>query len=293
MASPMTVTPHHPQGSTDRISSAATYVFAVCRADHPGNFASASRGHAAGGPLRLLTVGGVCAVVQDVPAAEFSEAALRDRLADAAELERCARTHHEVVTAAASVGPTVPLPLATLYLDDERAGTALRENQDRFGAVLERITGRAEWAVKVYMTHPETLARSAVPAPPEKPPPNTQPGPQQRSGRAYMNRLRGRQQLRESQREAALAAGERVGSALRELAVGTVQRRPHGPEVTGKDRTQVMNAACLIADDRIEELTTTIRRLRASPEFKGIEIDVCGPWAPYSFTDGGDLAQHR
>ncbi|MGW0940715.1 GvpL/GvpF family gas vesicle protein [Streptomyces sp. NPDC002666] len=288
----MTVIPHHPPGSTDRISSAATYVFAVCRADHPGDFASTSHGHAAGGPLRLLRVGGVCAVVQDVPTAEFSEEALRDRLADAAELERCARTHHEVVTAAASVGPTVPLPLATLYLDDERAATALRENQDRFRAVLEHITGRAEWAVKVYMTHSDTLARSAVPDAPAAPPPNSRSEPQQRSGRAYMNRLRSRQQLRESHREEALAAAEQVGSALRDLAVGTVQRRPHGPEVTGKDRTQVMNAACLIAEDRIEELTSTIGRLRASPEFKGIEIDVSGPWAPYSFTDGGDLARH-
>ncbi|WP_406143336.1 GvpL/GvpF family gas vesicle protein [Streptomyces sp. NBC_01012] len=288
----MTVTPHHPLGSTDRIGSATTYVFAVCRADHPGDFATTTYGHASGGPLRLLTVGGVSAVVQDVPAAEFSEAALRDRLADAAELERCARTHHDVVTAAASVGPAVPLPLATLYLDDERACTSLRENQDRFRAVLERITGRAEWAVKVYMTHSDTLARSAASGHDGTPPPDTGTEPRQRSGRAYMNRLRGRQQLRESHREAALAAAERVDSTLRDLAVGTVQRRPHGPEVTGKDRTQVMNAACLIAEERTAELTDTMRRLRASLDVDGIEIDVSGPWAPYSFTDGEDLAQH-
>lgn len=288
----MTVTPHRSPCSTDSIASAVTYVFAVCRADRPDDLASTCSGHAGGGPLRLLTVGRLCAVVQDVPATEFSEAALRDRLADAAELERCARIHHDVVTAAATGGPTVPLPLATLYLDDERAGTALRENQDRFRVVLDQIAGRAEWAVKVYVTHPDTLARSAAPTTPQMPPPDTRPGPPQASGRAYLKSLRSRQELRESHREAALAAAEQVDSAVRELAVGTVRRRPHGPEVTGKDRTQVMNVACLIAEDRSEELAATIGRLRASPEFNGIEIDVSGPWAPYSFTDGGDLARH-
>ncbi|WP_405386336.1 GvpL/GvpF family gas vesicle protein [Streptomyces sp. NBC_01102] len=287
----MTVTPHPSSCSTDSIASTITYAFAVCLADRSGNLASVLSGHAGGGPVRLLTVGRLRAVVQDVPTADFSEAALRDRLADAAELEYCARIHHDVVTTAAAGGPTVPLPLATLYLDDERAGAALRENQERFGKVLDQVAGRAEWAVKVYMTHSDTLARGAAPTSPGMAPAEALPGPQQASGRAYMKSLRSRQKLRESHREAALAAADQVDSTVRGLAVGTVRRRPHGPEVTGKDRTQVMNLACLIAEDRSAELAATIGRLRTSPDFDGVEIDVSGPWAPYSFTDGGDLAR--
>ncbi|MFD4029457.1 GvpL/GvpF family gas vesicle protein [Streptomyces sp. NPDC058637] len=287
----MTVPPHPSPCSTDSIASTVTYAFAVCLADRSGDLASVFSGHAGGGPVRLLTVGRLCAVVQDVPAADFSEAALRDRLADAAELEYCARIHHDVITAAAAGGPTVPLPLATLYLDDERAGAALRENQERFRKVLDQVAGRAEWAVKVYMTHSDTLARAAAPTSPGMPPVDTPPGPQQASGRAYMKSLRSRQKLRESHRESALAAADQVDGAVRGLAVGTVRRRPHGPEVTGKDRIQVMNLACLIAEDRSEELAATIGRLRTSPDFDGMEIEVSGPWAPYSFTDGEDLAR--
>ncbi|WP_405674754.1 GvpL/GvpF family gas vesicle protein [Streptomyces sp. NBC_01511] len=267
--------------SAEGVGSCATYVFAVCRSDHPAS-TSAAQGHAGGGPLRLLTVGSLCAVVQDVPPAEFSEAALRERLGDAAELERCARAHHGVVTAAAADGPAVPMPLATLYLGDERARTAIEENRESFRLALERITGRAEWAVKVYLTQSATTARSVASDTRQTPAP----------GRAYLDRLRSRQDLREQHRESAVAAAERVDRAVRELAVAMVPRRPHGPEVTGKDRTQIMNMAYLIADDRIEELAATIGRLRASPDFDGIEIDVTGPWAPYSFTDGGDLAGH-
>lgn len=277
--------------SAEGVGSCATYVFAVCRSDHPAS-PSAAQGHAGGGPLRLLTVGSLCAVVQDVPATEFSEAALRERLGDAAELERCARAHHGVVTAAAADGPAVPMPLATLYLGDERARAAIEENRESFRLALERITGRAEWAVKVYLTQSATTARSVAPDTRQTPAPGRGAGPGAVSGRAYLDRLRSRQNLREQHRESALAAAERVDRAVRELAVAMVPRRPHGPEVTGKDRTQIMNMAYLIADDRSEELAATIGRLRASPDFDGIEIDVTGPWAPYSFTDGGDLAGH-
>ncbi|MEV8407967.1 GvpL/GvpF family gas vesicle protein [Streptomyces niveus] len=273
--------------SAEAVSARATYVFAVCRSDHPTSL-SAAHGHAGGGPLRLLTVGSLCAVVQDVPATEFSEAALRERLGDAVELERCARAHHGVVTAAAADGPAVPMPLATLYLGDERARAAIEENRESFRLALDRITGRAEWAVKVYLTQSAATARSVAPDTRQ----TSAPGPGPVSGRAYLDRLRSRQNLREQHRESAVAAAERVDREVRDLAVAMVPRRPHGPEVTGKDRTQISNMAYLIADDRSEELAATIRRLRTSPDFDGIEIDVTGPWAPYSFTDGGDLAGH-
>lgn len=277
----MTSTPHH-SPPADGAGSFVTYAFAVCRSDHPGNLTSV-HGHAEGGPVRLLAIGSLCAVVQDVPAARFSEEALRERLGDAAELERCARTHHDVVTAAAASGPAVPMPLATLYFGDERARAAIGESRERFSLALEHITDRTEWAVKVHLAQAGTTVPE--PAAPE-------PGPRQLSGRAYLDRLRNRQHLREQHRQNALAAAEQVDIAVRELAAGTVRRRPHGSEVTGKDRTQIMNAAYLIDKDRTEELAATIERLRASPEFRGIEICVSGPWAPYSFTDGGDLANH-
>ncbi|WP_405780410.1 GvpL/GvpF family gas vesicle protein [Streptomyces sp. NBC_00859] len=285
----MTAPPQQAPGRPGSAGSLATYVFAVCGPDRPAHPGPAS-GHAGGGPLRFLDVGPLRAVVQDVPADAFSESALRERLTDPAELERCARTHHDVVTAAASGGPTVPLPLATLYLGDERARAALAESQDRFRTVLDRTAGRVEWAVKVYLT--QSGAPSGTAAPPGTPQPG-RPGSEAGAGRAYLNRLRGLRQEREQRQERALAAAEQVDSAVRELAAGSVRRRPHGPEATGEGRTQVMNAAYLIAEDSGGELASTIGRLRGSPDFDGIEIDISGPWAPYSFTDGAVHAGHQ
>ncbi|WP_328327017.1 MULTISPECIES: GvpL/GvpF family gas vesicle protein [unclassified Streptomyces] len=277
----MTLTSHQPPSPADGSGALATYVFAVCGPDRPARLDPA-QGHTGGGPLRFLPVGPLRAVVQDVPADAFSEAALRERLTDPAELERCARTHHDVVTAVADAGPTVPLPLATLYLGDERAAAALGASRERFRTVLDHIAGRVEWAVKVYLAQPGS---GTGPAAPSGPPPEVGPGQERETGRAYLNRLRGARQQRESRQESALSAAEQVDSAVGALAVGSVRRRPHGPEATGRGRTQIMNAAYLIAEERGGQLARTIGRLRSAPGSDGIEIEISGPWAPYSFTD--------
>lgn len=93
-----------------------TYVFAVTRTPSSETLPPGAVGHEGGGPLRVLRVGALALVVQDVPAEDFGEAALTDRFNDPYQLERCARAHHRGVHAAAGLGPVVPLPLATLYL---------------------------------------------------------------------------------------------------------------------------------------------------------------------------------
>ncbi|PNG93308.1 GvpL/GvpF family gas vesicle protein [Streptomyces malaysiensis] len=261
-----------------------SYVFAVCRGGGPT--ASAERpaerlaeglaelpGLGTGTPVRTLPAGPLTAVVQDVPAAGFGEEALRRRLSDRAELERCARAHHAVITAASALAPTVPLPLATLYLDDRRVQEALDERQTSFLTALDRIAGRAEWGVKVY-------APTGPPPAPEAP---STDGPG--SGRAYLDRVRTRRQSREQRHTQSLRAAERVDTAVRGLAVAARRLRPHGVEVTGKHRTHVLNAAYLLDLGRERELRAALASLRHDET--DIQIELSGPWAPYSFADAG------
>ncbi|GAA1699939.1 GvpL/GvpF family gas vesicle protein [Streptomyces yatensis] len=259
-----------------------TYAFAVCRGGALTALA-ALPGLDTGAPVRTLTAGPLTAVVQDVPAAGFGEEALRRRLSDHDELERCARAHHTVITAAAALAPTVPLPLATLYLDDDRAREALGERETSLLTALDRIAGRAEWGVKVY-----------APAGPPPPAPETAPANGtangKASGRAYLDRVRTRQRSREQRHTLTLRAAERVDTAVRGLAVAARRLRPHGVEVTGKHRTQVLNAAYLLDLGRERELRAALASLHRDES--DIQIELSGPWAPYSFADGG-LADRR
>ncbi|MGW7086787.1 GvpL/GvpF family gas vesicle protein [Streptomyces sp. NPDC054871] len=269
----------------------AVCVFAVRRGRGPA-LPPDLAGHEGGGPLRLVPVGALWAVVQDVPAHDYSEEALRERLSDPATLERCVRDHHAVVTAFAARGGAIPLPLATLYHSEERSRAALVANGPCFERTLERITGRYEWAVKVNLLAPraqspqtpQTLKSPKTPQTPRKSSAQDDETPAP-SGRAYLARLRERGQERDDRRQRALDAAELLDRAVLSVADATVRRRPHSAEIVGRDRTQIMNAAYLVAEQRGAELLALLDRLRAAPEFEGCEVDVTGPWVPYSFVD--------
>ncbi|MGP3972821.1 GvpL/GvpF family gas vesicle protein [Streptomyces sp. 8N114] len=291
---------------TDAAAATATYVFAVCRGGDPAAVAGLP-GQAPGSPVRLLRFGSLKAVVQDVPAAEFGEESLRERLTDRTELERCARAHHAVIAAVAGSAPTVPLPLATLYLGDERARVALREDERRFHTVLERIADRVEWGVKVYARRETTVRpdRSATVTPartPTGPPARTPAGPGAagadaagsassggRSGRAYLERVRGARQERERRQQAGLDAAEAVDRALRGIAVASRRLRTHEAALTGERGAQLLNAAYLVAEGREREVAEAVEDVRRAPRCRGVEVEVTGPWVPYSFVDGGEL----
>ncbi|MFE4055992.1 GvpL/GvpF family gas vesicle protein [Streptomyces sp. NPDC059096] len=250
----------------------ATYVFAVCgHVDH--NTLTALPGIGVSFPVRPLPFGALTAVVQHVEAAHFSEDAWRARLSDERELERCARAHHDVVSAAALRGPTIPLPLATLYRSDARASQALRKDAERFRTVLRRIDGRVEWAVKVYAHTPPTPATAPMA---EK----GRDGSSPRDGRAYLERKRGLQKRREQRHDEALHTAETVDSALRAVAVASRRLRTHAQEPREPARTQVLNAAYLVDEKRGEEVARTVLELRRST---GADIEMSGPWVPYSF----------
>lgn len=231
--------------------------------------------------MRALAAGSLTAVVQEVPAAAFSEEALRQRLAEQDELERCARTHHDVISAAARHADTVPLPLATLYLGEHRVREALRTDAPRFHAALERVAGRVEWGVKVYATAPPVPAAGPGPAAPAA----ERGDGADASGRDYLSRVRSRNRAREDRMDTGLRAAERVDAEFRGIAVAARRLRTHGPELTGERRPQLLNAAYLVAAGADRAVTEAVGRLGAAEP--GVAVEVTGPWVPYSFADGG------
>lgn len=266
---------HH--AHRDRAPGAGvTYVFAVCRGARATHTADVTGlvGMPGGAAVRLLPSGPLTAVVQTVPAADFTDEVWQSRLSDPREIERYARAHHEVVSAAAAHGPAVPLPLATLYHDDDRARRALDDESPRFHRVLKHIAHHAEWGVKVY--EPATA--------PEETEPVTAGGGGREvpagAGLAYLNRRRGVQERRERRREQALSVAESVDAELRELATASRRLRTHGAVPGGDDRVHVLNATYLVAEYRSEELGALVRGLG---ERNGARIELTGPWVPYSF----------
>ncbi|MDX3323345.1 GvpL/GvpF family gas vesicle protein [Streptomyces sp. ME02-6979-3A] len=255
----------------------ALYVFAVCDAPDPAAFGGLP-GVAAGQPLSRLRFGPLTAIVQTVRAADFTDEVWQARMADRDELERYARAHHDVVSAAAASCPTVPLPLATLYHGEDRARQALLDETERFRTALERTACHSEWGVKVYTADLPAPDPSASPPRAEAPAAGSRPAPG--AGLAYLERKRGVQARRERRHEDALRLAETVEAAFGTLSAAGRRLRLHTPELVEKGYTQVLNATFLVPDHRGAELQVLARTLRNTT---GARIDVSGPWVPYSF----------
>jgi hypothetical protein len=252
-----------------------TYLFALCASRPPREALAAVPGHPGGGPLRTLEAGDVTLVVQDVPASDFHEQALAERLERTGELQRCALAHHRGVAAAAPHGPVVPLPMATVYLSDDNAVAAVAAREQAVLAVFGRLVGRTEWAVKVHTAARETAA----------PPSGSDGSPAAgtEGGRSYLSRASARQRARRDRHETGRALALTVDRALRAYVVDATSHRPQSEQLTGVKAPQLLNAAYLVDDAGRAAFTAALERLRADERLRGVEITWSGPWVPYSF----------
>ncbi|MEU6533240.1 GvpL/GvpF family gas vesicle protein [Streptomyces sp. NPDC046928] len=244
-------------------------VFAVTDSPVPPDVLARTPGHDGGGPLRTLAAGPLHLVVQEVPAADFGAEALAERLNRPDVLERCARAHHRGVEAAAGAGSVVPLPMATLYLDDGNAVRAVTARQASLRALLERLRDRTEWAVKVHGPAAGATDSAA--------------GEAAADGRSYLRRASARRRTERETREQALARAHAVDRELRAHAVAATRHRPQSERLTGTSVPQLLNAAYLVDDARREEFLRAVGRLARETGATGLEVTVSGPWIPYSF----------
>lgn len=263
-----------------------TYAYAVLR-DSAG-LAAALDGveGVAQAPVRLVPEGSgreLAAAVSPVPAQDFQESALRRHLEDLAWLETVARAHHAVIETLAAHTTVLPLRLATVYLDDSRVETMLRENAQAFSGALRRLVGHLEWGVKIYAELPPDNQAAGVPDAA-----GTADGLS--PGRAYLRARRSQRHSRDESYRAAQQAAERVEAIGRDLAADHARHRVQQGELATGAGENVVNDAYLLAHETAAQFRT--RALQVAQELPGVRIEVTGPWAPYSFADPPDAAQN-
>lgn len=218
-------------------------------------------------PLRMLVLGSVAAIVSDVPAADFAEEALRDRLENLEWLERVARRHDVVVQACHRAGVVMPLRLATIYIDDRSAEQRLAEIADEAERTLDRLDGCDEWGVKMFNS-----SVGAEPAPTAAAP---------TSGADYLRRRQAEMMRSGEAAAAASADADTVYRTLAENAVADIRHRPQDPRLAGRPERMVLNAAFLVRRAEVHVFRVAAAELAGErPEGSFV---LTGPWAPYSF----------
>jgi hypothetical protein len=222
------------------------------------------------GSLDVVEKDGLAAVVSDVDLAVYGEQGLREHLEDLTWLERVARRHDDVVHAVAQHGPTAPLRLATICLDDDGVRSRLSEWHDGLRAALDRVEGRSEWSVKAYARPRAATAGDGAAA-------ATSPG----AGAAYLQRKRAQTDERRTAEEQGVTAATEIHAALASTAVASRLLAAQDPRLTGHEGTMTLNGAYLVADQDADAFVAATERQGAAHD--EVRLEVHGPWPPYSF----------
>ena len=156
--------------------------------------------------------------------------------------------------------------LVTIYADEEGVRRRLEAVRDDLVAALDRVTGRAEWGLKVY-------AR-----------PGDEPDvarPRETSGVAYLQRKREAATARRTADEDAESVARELHDALSGAAVASRVLAPQDPRLSGRPERMIHNGAYLVPFEQADVFRTIATQLgSARPD---LIIDLQGPWPPYSF----------
>ncbi|GAA1725672.1 GvpL/GvpF family gas vesicle protein [Streptomyces yatensis] len=232
----------------------------------------------AGEPVVAVRHQGLAVLAGAVPAEDFDEGPLRERLEDMAWLEKVARTHQRVVDTVGAESCVIPVRLATVCQGEEGLRRMLATGRERFASALDRLEGRVEWGVKAYAATP---APQEPPAP-DGPPAGTPNAPGGMSGRDYLRRRKAQRQAAERRWGDTEEGARLVHETLSGLAERARLHPPQDPRLSGVSDRNVLNAAYLVRREdgaafaeRVGELAGRTAALR---------VELTGPWAPYSFT---------
>ncbi|MEU0006783.1 GvpL/GvpF family gas vesicle protein [Streptomyces sp. NPDC006314] len=242
------------------------YVYAVCRPF--GTPLQSQLTGIGGAPPALLHHHGLVAVVSTVPEADFSESALKAHLEDLDWLTATARAHQGVIDALTTVTTPLPLRLGTVFRDDSGVRMMIEAREDDFRRILDRLHGRVEWGVKVYLE----------PEPAEPAPAVAKPA----SGRDYLRRRREHSHAHEEKWQRAEEFAESLNERLSRLAEDTRLHAPQNSALSATPGQNILNGAYLVPREHSEEFVELVDRTK--DEAPGIRVELTGPWAAYSFT---------
>ncbi len=223
-------------------------------------------------PPIIVEAAGLAGIASPVPApgANDGERALFD---DPDRVAVLALGHNRLLSFIAENVDVAPLRLGSLHTSEHSVQEALAREATTFFAVLDRIAGAQEFAVRVNQDNP---AACALHAPARNATLN---------GRDY---LRARQGTLVQAREAASATAKSL-QALREALAQIGEESLLLPARAGEAglNRRLLDMAILVKRSATATFAEKIGTLSASLKVAGLTLDVTGPWPAYSFATAG------
>jgi hypothetical protein len=241
-----------------------------------------------GVPIQVVaSIGEISAVGCTVGLEEFSQEEVALRLNDMEWVTRIATLHYAIAEQLYLHSQVfLPFRLCTVFSSPERVQELLDSKQPIFEAEFKRLTGMAEFGLKIW-AHDAWLGRRAIASKPglrEKQAAVTQGG-----GKAFFARKQFEVELADTKKQLVPQLTHRLTasvSAALSLPIGH-SRNLTLPPNQAPDFVGLVNVSLLLKRNQTEELKLLAERLDREALEGGL-VEVLGPLPPYSFINLGD-----
>jgi len=234
-------------------------------------------------PTLTLSHQDIQAIVGIVSLDEFGQQELSDHLHDADWVAAKVRAHEAVVEELCTHGAVVPMRFGTIFCTEIGVRDMLAEHQGRFRAALVRVAGKREWGVKVYFSRQRGAEAAATNSPAVRE--LKALIAEQTPGMAYFSQKRLQDTTMQEVDRAIDECSQRTHERLAEHAEDAVLNALRSKEVTGRDEEMILNAAYLVADDRLAAFKAELESIMREYAAAGFVHEPTGPWPPYSFVE--------
>jgi hypothetical protein len=265
------------------VSATLTYVYCLVRSARPPSLRGLPPGIPGGSPVRVLEAASPAAksrtgrtrqwlIVSSVPRRLYGEAALERGLQQLEWVAPRAVAHEAVVEHFLSADAVLPMQLFTLFMEDARAIEHVTRDQRRIARILDRVTGKVEWGLRLTWD-PRTGVDAADGGAGE--------GRTRASGADYLARKRDLLDLTRARLKRARAAANRMYKAVAREA--TDARRRTETEQAAPGSRLLLDAAFLVAAKREAAFRVAVRRHAKALAGSGLDLSLTGPWPAYNF----------
>jgi Gas vesicle synthesis protein GvpL/GvpF len=260
-----------PRQAREAASGEATYLYCVIAGRQAPGLSRAPAGlPGMGRPRALRVASGLWLVVAGAPLAQWSGARIEAGLRDLDWVSRCALAHEAVIEHVARSGSSlVPTKMFTLFADDARAIAHVTRLRGKLGALLRRVAGRQEWGLRVVLDERRALARAGAGG----------DGASSSSGTAFLLRKKAEKDAAQRVLAQARLEADRLFDHLAGRADDARRRRPDA-STPGR---LLLEAAFLVPAGRARAFRGEIARRARALAPDGYELNLSGPWPPYSF----------
>ncbi len=229
---------------------------------------------------------GICVMVSEIDVDTFQDQVKHllselTKTTAAAQSETILQAHEDVVDTLMKGTTVVPFKFGTILKDEKAASKLLQDDEEQFKKLLSKFSGRAEWGLKVYADNQEFTKHIVQLEPKFK---NLEEKREKLSrGAAYLLGRKMEEELKDSVIARLAKVTEVIFQELGKAAYEAKVNKTLPQKLTSKKKEMILNTVYLVEREKVARFCKQGKRLVEKYASMGLDIEVSGPWPPYSF----------